>query len=94
MRSPLWLVVPGMLALAACRKESSHDAKGPMQRAGAWVDNAAVKTGQGVETAAQKTGQGMETAGKATARGMENAAHTVQGAFSSIDGGAPNDAGS
>ena len=93
MCSSLWLLALAMLALTACRKEGSYHAEGPMQRAGAWVDHAAVKTGEGVETAAQKTGQGMETAAKATASGMEDVGHTFQGAFSSRDAGPGGDAG-
>ena len=91
MRHWKWLVVPCVLALWACRKEGSYNAEGPMQRAGAWVDNAAVKTGQGVTVAAQKTGEGMQGAAQATATGMENVGHTVQGAFGArVDAGAPD----
>lgn len=81
MRHYLWLLVPYVLVLAACRKEGSYNAEGPMQRAGAWVDNAAVKTGQGVTLAAQKTGEGMQSVAQATATGMENAGRTMQSAF-------------
>ncbi len=50
--------------LFACRR--NHPAEGPMQRAGAGVDNAAQATGHALSGAARKTGAALNKAGHAT----------------------------
>ena len=57
---PLVLALAG---LAACKKNDG-DNRGPMERAGAWTDDAAKKTGEAAEGAAEETKEGVEKAGK------------------------------
>lgn len=76
MKRVLVLAAAAAACLLACKKDATGDARGPMERAGSWVDDAA-----------QKTGQGLEKAADATGRGLERAGHEVEGAFSKEDAG-------
>ncbi|HXK17817.1 MAG TPA: hypothetical protein VNG33_08440 [Polyangiaceae bacterium] len=63
MRNPLLLasVLSGLSLLACAGNE--QEAKGPAQRAGEKVDDAAKKTKEGVENATEKTGDAIGDAG-------------------------------
>jgi len=63
----LVLAALAVLALAGC-----DDNKGPMQKAGEKVDNAAEKTGDAVKGAAEKTGDAVKGAADKTKDAVDN----------------------
>ena len=65
----LVLAALAVLALAGC-----DDDKGPMQKAGEKMDNAAEKTGDAVKGAAEKTGDAVEGAAEKTGDAVKGAA--------------------
>ena len=64
----LVLATLAMLALVGC-----DDRKGPAQKAGEKVDNAAKKTGDAVKDAAEKTGDAVKDAAEKTGDAVDNA---------------------
>lgn len=56
------LAIAALCALAAC----GDDRKGPMEKTGEAVDNAAEKTGEAVKKGVEKTGEAVEKAGEKT----------------------------
>ena len=63
MRNSLLLVSVSLcLSLAACGGDK-EPAKGPAEKAGESVDNAAAETKEGAEKASEKTGEAVENAG-------------------------------
>jgi len=72
-----------LLLIAATPLFGCHhdrDAKGPMERAGQHIDNAAEKTGTALEKAAHKTDEAAHHAVQATGEAFEKAGNKLKGA--------------
>ncbi|HYD58881.1 MAG TPA: hypothetical protein VEC35_00905 [Noviherbaspirillum sp.] len=75
------LVLAGVLAtgLAACqKKETASDEKGPAERAGQQLDQAAARAGEELNKAAQAAGKGMQQLGQKIQNEAEQAQQDQQ----------------
>jgi len=82
-----------LLLIAATPLFGCHhdrDAKGPMERAGQHIDNAAEKTGTALEKAAHKTDEAAHHAVQATGEAFEKAGNKLKGAPSATPSQPPS----
>jgi hypothetical protein len=53
-----------LAALAACQRNTPPEAKGPAEKAGEKIDEAAAKAAKGINNLAEKAGSGLQKAGE------------------------------
>jgi hypothetical protein len=53
-----------LAALSGCQRNTPPDAKGPAEKAGEKIDQAAAKAAQGINNIAEKAGSGLQKAGE------------------------------
>ncbi|MBW4056799.1 MAG: hypothetical protein HIU83_15650 [Proteobacteria bacterium] len=58
-----WIISAAILGLVVAVVSGCEKEKGPMERAGQKMDNAAGKTGEQIDKATKKTGESLEKAG-------------------------------
>jgi hypothetical protein len=75
------VAIAGLLTgLAACQKKDATADKGPAEKAGANVDEAAAKARESLNKAGEKTGQALQSAGEKGGEAVKQGGEKMEGA--------------
>lgn len=69
-----------LMGLTACQKKDDTAGKGPAEKAGAQIDDAAAKAGEAINKAGEKTGQALQSAGEKGGEAVKKSGEKLEGA--------------